>query len=1162
MLALAAGGYAAQAQSPVNPNGAGAANAVTAPATLPDFKLNPYQCQMDEQLAILTTANASRRCVALRNLGQMRAYAAADRMAACLSDPVADVRREAALSLARTGQRRHLESLLQVLEDNDWSVRQAACIALVNLTGQELPFDGLADTETRASQREAWRQRIAALTAAMVSRDFVACVTSNGAWLAKERLARALGAVGEPGTAVPPLVQAVKVYEKLSSNDRDERLYLQACIRALGRLGGDEARQSLIALLAHPQWAVYAADALGDVGGEEAALALLKAFPDSAYPLNRSEILSRGGMQHGSSSNLEIKQRDPNDMDIGGGCKAWTPRIAYSVLFSLSRIDFSSPAALQALREITPNLIMNLPLDFDVVCIYEVEPWERICGWLLERAGLRQAVVDAAFNALGAPRALPTGLPRENELLQAIGGLAEKTDVVNTPFAAKVLLCACKNQEDVPLLLTLLEHKSGWVRINAAKTLMRLGAREGAGRLSELLAGAKDDADFGLFAFQSGGQAIDRGLEEFNDAGPRYKEAFLRALGQLGSEADVPLLVRYLYNDRNAMEIQYSAAQALAELNKPTGLEALGKAVSDHPIYNVRQVAREALEQQGIPSDPSPAQERPTPFTSIMPPADLTRAPIVFIRGPLVPPNIAAWQFSPSLQAYNQTDEGPTYRVGSNICKLDPPGPEGRVTPLTTFTNGFVADLNVSYDARKLIFSRREQHSPWWHICEMNADGSGLRQLTAGPYHDVQPNYMPDGRVVFSSSRIGARDEYHGYLSTALTVMNADGSDIHPIGFNCGRDCEPVVNTDGRILFVRLEDFYSLPKLEFLLESCMPDGTHHQVLYGPERRDYWHENISRNYGSPGSQHQRHRTVCVSQPQPLDGNTFLINSFRGPMIVGPGRMQERILREDLSMAVTTPFPLNATTLLCSAGARPLKPTTDGRKQYNFMAAVDHGLYRMDMQTGALTLIYNDPATSEFEARPLAPRPVPPIRASTSPTRERAYTGRTYCASIFNTQEAGVRERGKVVRVVEGMPMVTRHSTGNNIGRGWMNHGGFTARILGLVPVASDGSFAVELPADRLFHLQVLDADGYVIGNELNWHYVRPSENVGCIGCHEKPDSSYPTSRSFSDTFKVPAIRCLPAGGEMIYRAKNWKKWIDDENEERKRTVNSMNILGRF
>ena len=34
-------------------------------------------------------------------------------------------------------------------------------------------------------------------------------------------------------------------------------------------------------------------------------------------------------------------------------------------------------------------------------------------------------------------------------------------------------------------------------------------------------------------------------------------------------------------------------------------------------------------------------------------------------------------------------------------------------------------------------------------------DGTGLRQLTDGPYHSIQPVWLPDGRIAFASSRVG-----------------------------------------------------------------------------------------------------------------------------------------------------------------------------------------------------------------------------------------------------------------------------------------------------------------------------------------------------------------------------------------------------------------------
>jgi hypothetical protein len=58
-----------------------------------------------------------------------------------------------------------------------------------------------------------------------------------------------------------------------------------------------------------------------------------------------------------------------------------------------------------------------------------------------------------------------------------------------------------------------------------------------------------------------------------------------------------------------------------------------------------------------------------------------------------------------------------------------------------------------------------------------------------------------------------------------------------------------------------------------------------------------------------------------------------------------------------------------------------------------------------------------------------------------------------------------------------------------------------RSLGEVPVAADGSFLVEVPADVPLGVESLDADGRVLKTLPPWFWVRPGENRGCIGCHE-------------------------------------------------------------
>jgi len=85
---------------------------------------NPYQSQIRRQLKRLSSDKAAVRCSALRNLSLMRAYGAADRAAGLLTDSDTPVRRHAAMTLGRTGGRKHLKALLKAMGDKDWTVRQ------------------------------------------------------------------------------------------------------------------------------------------------------------------------------------------------------------------------------------------------------------------------------------------------------------------------------------------------------------------------------------------------------------------------------------------------------------------------------------------------------------------------------------------------------------------------------------------------------------------------------------------------------------------------------------------------------------------------------------------------------------------------------------------------------------------------------------------------------------------------------------------------------------------------------------------------------------------------------------------------------------------------------------------------------------------------------
>jgi hypothetical protein len=152
-------------------------------------------------------------------------------------------------------------------------------------------------------------------------------------------------------------------------------------------------------------------------------------------------------------------------------------------------------------------------------------------------------------------------------------------------------------------------------------------------------------------------------------------------------------------------------------------------------------------------------------------------------------------------------------------------------------------------------------------------------------------------------------------------------------------------------------------------------------------------------------------------------------------------------------------------------------------------------------------------------------------------------------------------GKLLRVVEGLPQVTRHATHTIPNEfAWKNHGGAFGRDLGTIPLAVDGSFAVDVPADRFIALQVLDGDRNVVGNQLVWMNVRAGENKGCIGCHEPAETAVSATQPLAIHASRPII--LPTGEPLRFHAKAWfKGHLPEEREERQRTVQSANWFAR-
>lgn len=1125
-----------------------------------DWKtIDPYTRHVQQTIQQAQSADSETRRVAYHNLGLLRSCSAGDTLAKGVTDTSPHNRSAAAASLGLCGNRSHLNVLIRALHDPDIWVRQAAHIALENLTGQTAPFHAPASPGTPESKLERWE--LIVQTIQQNKADY-SCATNTAApFWNRERAARALGAVGNAPDALPLLISALRHYETKQQAEwaDEETLFVQAAIRSLGRLGGSEAEDTLIVLLSIKEWSCYAAEALGDCGTSKAVDALLQSFPKHAL----SQYLPDSDWFVYSSKDIPCLPK----MDTPGfPAVDRMPRAAYAMLTSIARLPWT-PEQCQRIRALTPQIQLSIPNDHDASVVYNPEPIQELAAYFFEKAGVRQQAVEAIFEAFDQP-AKPVVRDTLFTLFKSNACVNAHTLLIRKPiYGMSQLLALSRDLEDAPRFEALLTHTNGWGKMTAAKALLFLDAKASAPALRKALQEAPPDSSYGfcgIFDYRNPRQ----GQDEFNDPTPRWKEPFLLALSDLGNPDDIPLLNRYAWDKEQASEIQCAAIQALA--NRPEHditTPLLTKLASDHPLHIATLLAREALWSRKVPvpatsleqgksrlSFPGGTADDPTALPVRT--EDPFKAPLVFIKGDLKPTNI--FQIPSSRTSYTTTDSGPVYRTGRSIWRLEAQRPDAPLRELFNAGQGYVADVEVSYDGTHILFTRRGGDTdPWWHICEMNTDGTGLWQLTHGYFHDVNPNYMPDGRIIFSSSRTGLRDEYHGYLATGLATMHADGSNISIIGMNFGGDAEPMVAQDGRILFTRLEVIYSRMKTEWNLLSVLPDGTQPLTLYGPESRDFWRKHYLAVAAAP----PRHRVLAFSQPQQLPDGRILLNSFEGPFTIGPRKQDQQLLFLDPHYAITTPYPVDNKTLFVAAGERPMTKDKKGRSLYDKAAPVDHGLYYLDLTEQKLKLIYNDPKTAEFEARPLISRQRPPIIPNQS-DHDTAFVGRLDCQSMFRARNPLVRERARYVRVAEGLPIVTRYQSHYGGGIAWKQHGGAVARILGTVPLAPDGSFSIEVPADRLLHVQALDSNWHIMEDQLIWMHLRPGENRGCMGCHEEPDVSPQVTGSFMQAASQPPIPCLPHPDNFRYRGKIWfKGYVRRHDEERMRTVNSTTLLGR-
>ncbi|MBC8872147.1 MAG: hypothetical protein H8E44_22170 [Planctomycetes bacterium] len=448
----------------------------------------------------------------------------------------------------------------------------------------------------------------------------------------------------------------------------------------------------------------------------------------------------------------------------------------------------------------------------------------------------------------------------------------------------------------------------------------------------------------------------------------------------------------------------------------------------------------------------------------------------------------------------------------------------------------------LSYDGQTILFSWSEnrigrERAGWglgtvgpihrwppenvWHIFKVNVDGTGLTQLTEGPWNDFDPCFLPSGRIVFVSERRGGyircfRETL--YMEPTVYVMysmNDDGSDVAPLSYFEASEWAPSVNNQGMLVYSRWDYIDRENGLGSKFWTCYTDGRDPRAPHGNYPHPY---SVQPEYHGPkegtrpmGACSEMHFRAIPNSPRyiftgvPHHGAAFGPLALLDPRIRDAGTMnqitritadqrfpesqtREGIETDDRILKYGTPWPLSEDFYICNYG---------------------QSLILLDRFGTKTVICTHDQCPNIGETMRLV-EPIPVKRRDRPPMFPVAtYEGRRAMIlhepatiGVMNIHVSGLsfpKDRpAKWMRIVQLFPKTTPYRDQPNTGYGPEN---IPRMSLGVVPVEEDGSVYCRAPVGKLLLFQALDENMMAIQTMRSATFVHRGEQLTCIGCHE-------------------------------------------------------------
>ena len=446
-----------------------------------------------------------------------------------------------------------------------------------------------------------------------------------------------------------------------------------------------------------------------------------------------------------------------------------------------------------------------------------------------------------------------------------------------------------------------------------------------------------------------------------------------------------------------------------------------------------------------------------------------------------------------SSHVYTYHTEG--FAPGGGLYVLDAPG---QLRKLVDSPTGEILDCDISYDGKEILFSWRKTAADGYHVFVIHPDGTGLKQINDGEWHDYNGCFLPDGGIAFLSTR-SVRFAYCWVSPVGLLHrMDRDGSNVVRLSANIVNDFTPSVMPDGRLIYSRWE-YVDKPAIPIQsLWTINPDGTALAGFYG--NRVLSPATFMDARAIPGTS----KVLCVLtshngpargaigiiDPRQGDNAQAAINNITPEVKVRPVNRGDG---NDIRGPYESPCPLDERSYLVSKDGTVLMREYEGQAETMLLQPRD--------------------GMGFYNARPLAPRPAPPVLPSRIVPEEKDSGWATmFIQDVYVGLEPYVK-RGEIkqIAVVQEMEKAVRTDVKNRAF-------GFQFPVIscgatyaaktvwGYAPVLADGSAHFRVPANVPIYFMAIDAHGRALQRMRTFTHLMPGETQGCVGCHEPRNTS--------------------------------------------------------